>query len=200
MKRLFTLIALAASVAGAAPKIANSKISVAPQSQKIDLAGEESSVEFVAVVKPGSIRINGNGAKLAGTVTVSEKSLIADLVVHLKDFQTGISLRDKHMKEKFLEVDKYPDATLKITEMPLPQSPMKAALNLKAVPFKGVLNLHGVDNAVSGTADIDSTGASVLVDVKTATTISAHKIEKPGYLGVTVADDVDITAHLKLKK
>ncbi|MES3038384.1 MAG: YceI family protein [Bdellovibrionota bacterium] len=166
----------------------------------IDLSKEETSVRFLALVKPGSLRINGTGAKLSGTITLNGTQLAAEITVSLKDLETGISLRDQHMKEKYLEVEKYPTATLRITDMALPQSPLSSHINTKGVEFKGILNVHGVDSAVTGTADIDSTGSMIVAEVKTRTTISAHNIEKPGYLGVKVADEIEIQALMKLKK
>lgn len=96
------------------------------------------------------------------------------------------------MKEKFLEVPKYPDANLSITEMSLPENPFQKSIKLSSVPFKGTLKVHGVDNPVSGTADIDSTSGQVIAEVATQTKISAHQIEKPSYLGVKVNDEVEI--------
>ena len=192
MKLVSLFILLAPLVCDAAPSAAHT--------HNIDLSKEETSVEFLATVKPGSLHINGTGAKLNGTITIGEKTLDADIIAHLNELQTGISMRDRHMKEKFLEVEKYPDAELKIVDMPLSENPVKSAVNLKAVPFKGTLRLHGVDHPVTGTADVDSSGPAIVVEVKTSTSITAHKIEKPSYLGVRVEDDVEITAHMKLKK
>jgi polyisoprenoid-binding protein YceI len=168
--------------------------------RQIDLSKENANVEFLAMVKPGSIRINGAGAKVTGTLSVLEKSLTGALLVHLEELKTGIGLRDQHMKEKFLETKKFPDAKLIISEMNLPNNPFVVSAKLTGVPFKGLLSVHGVESKVDGTADIDSTGSEVVAEVKTKTTIAAHQIEKPSYLGVKVADDIDVLAHLKLKK
>lgn len=168
--------------------------------KEIDLNKEDTSAEFLALVKPGSLRINGTGAKVNGTLSMSEKSLKGNFVVHLQELKTGISLRDDHMKDKFLEVGKYPDASLTITEMNLPQNPFVSAVKLSGITFKGTLKVHGTESPVDGTADIDSTGPQVIAEVKTKTTIPAHQIEKPSYLGVKVADEIEIQAHLKIKK
>lgn len=168
--------------------------------KEIDLSKEDANVEFQAIVKPGSLHINGTGAKLTGNLTFMDKSLTGKIVVHLQELKTGIALRDEHMKEKFLEVNKYPDAVLTISEMSLPQNPFSTNVKMSSVPFKGLLLVHGVESKIEGAADIDSTGSQVIAEVKTKTTIPSHQIEKPSYLGVKVADDIDIQAHLKIKK
>lgn len=168
--------------------------------RKIDLSKEDASVEFLAKVKPGSISINGTGAKINGNLEIEHDSLTGELVVRLEELKTGIGLRDQHMKEKFLETNKYPEAKLKISEMKLTKDPFTNAAKQTAIPFKGTLTVHGSESKIEGTADIDSTGSQIIAEVKTATTIPAHKIEKPSYLGVKVADEIEVSAHLKLKK
>lgn len=169
---------------------------------QIDLAGagQAASVEFLALVKPGSLRINGTGGKATGRIEIIDNSVTGELTVQLDEIKTGISLRDTHMKEKFLETKKFPNAVLKITEMKLSENPFSGPVKMLAVPFKGTLNVHGVENNVTGSADIDSTGSAVIIEAKTKTTIQAHQIEKPSYLGIKVAEDIDLMAHLKLKK
>lgn len=171
-------------------------------SKVIDLTalGQESTIEFFAIVKPGALRIIGKGSKILGKLEILNQTLSGDLTVQLDEMTTGIELRDTHMKEKFLETKKYPNANLKIYEMKLPQDPFATSMKMNSVPFKGTLKVHDTESKVEGSADIDSTGPVILVEVKTKTTISAHKIEKPSYLGVKVADEIDILAHLKLKK
>jgi polyisoprenoid-binding protein YceI len=171
-----------------------------PSKRSVDLSSQNTSVEFLAIVKPGSLRINGTGAKVGGNISIVDKSLTGDLLVHLSELKTGIGLRDEHMKDKFLETSKYPDATLKITEMTLSQDPFVTPIKLSGVPFKGTLTVHGTENSIEGSADIDSMANDVNVEVKTKTTISNHKIEKPSYLGVKVDDVIELLAHLKLKK
>lgn len=171
-------------------------------STQIDLsdAGQVATVEFLALVKPGSLRINGTGGKTTGRIEIMDNSVTGELTVRLDEIKTGISLRDTHMREKFLETKKFPNAVLKITEMKLSENPFLVPVKLLAVPFKGTLNVHGIENNVNGSVDVDSTGSSVTIEAKTKTTIAAHQIEKPSYLGIKVAEDIDVLAHLKLKK
>lgn len=177
------------AAADATPKIVN-----------LSDAGNQGTIGFLAIVKPGSLRINGTGGKGTGIIEIADKSVSGEITVKLADMKTGIGLRDSHLKDKYLEVNEHPNAILKITEMLLPQDPFASTGTMKAVPFKGVLTVHGVENQVSGTADVESTDSSISVNAKTKTSIAAHNIEKPSYLGVKVTDDIEINANLRLKK
>lgn len=178
-------------------------LAVAPELQggKIfDLASEESKVEFKAVGRPSMLKINGTEGKLKGQVQISGENVSGEFIVSLDSMTTGISLRDEHMKKKYLETEKYPNAILKISDLKLTKNVLKETISQKEVPFKGLLNIHGIESPVEGTADIEATEKIISIIAKTRTNITAHKIELPSYLGIKVADVVDITTELKLKK
>ena len=100
--------------------------------------------------------------------------------------------------QRYLEVKKYPNASLKITNLQLPinfiqiKSPQK-------VSFNGLLNVHGVINPIKGEAQISVNSDNMMVIAKTKTTLDAHKIKTPGYMGITVADLVKIQVKFDAK-
>ena len=171
-------------------------LAAAAPAQPLKVDSGDSSLEFTAIGKPGFLRINGKDAKIAGTATPTGTGYSGTFTAKLDDFHTGIDMRDEHMKKKYLETDKYPTATLKWTV---------AKVNLgdsSEVPFKGTLTLHGVERPVEGTAKLDpsSDKKSVKVDAKFPLKLSDFKIEIPSYMGVTVAEDVDVHAEFTAKE
>jgi polyisoprenoid-binding protein YceI len=84
-----------------------------------------------------------------------------------------------------------------LTELKLPGNLGKGDGEAKAVPFKGTLSVHGVPQPVTGTVDIERKGAKAEMDFKFNTTIPSHKIELPSFMGVTVAEDVQITVEVE---
>src|ERR1700722_20264050 len=70
----------------------------------LDVSGKS---EFIAVGKPGFIKINGVGSGLKGTVKVIDNLISCLATFPLSSFDTGIAIRDKHLKEEYLEVQKY---------------------------------------------------------------------------------------------
>ena len=167
---------------------------------KLDLAKEESKVEFTAIGKPSLLKISGIGGKAKGLMELDGSNVKGDISVEMSDMTTGISLRDTHMKEKYLEVNKFPNAVLKISDLKFEKDPYSEVFSQKNVPFKGKMNIHGIEHDVEGTADIDSSKSEISVSAKTKTTITAHQIAIPTYMGIKIADEVQVSAELKIKK
>lgn len=166
----------------------------------IDLSSQESKVEFLAIGKPSLLKINGTGGKLKGQIQFTNLIVSADCTVALDGITTGIGLRDEHMKNKYLEIGKFPEATLKISELKIDKDFLKEKGIQKNIPFKGKLKIHGSESDIEGTADIDSDDKNISIQAKTKTNITAHKIDVPSYLGIKVADEVEIKVDLKIKK
>ncbi len=141
---------------------------------------------------PAGMKITGTTADLsvaedaAGNVVVS---------VPLSNLTTGIALRDRHMKEKYLEVPKYPAATLTIA---------RAALSLPAPGQKiegdarAMLVLHGQTRPVSIHYDTTAEGAGFSAHGKFRINMNEFGISVPSYLGVTVKPDVDVSASFRV--
>ena len=61
--------------------------------------------------------IGTGGFKMEGktpTVDVTDDGKVVTVVVGLTELVTGISLRDRHMRDKYLEVSKFPTTTLTV--------------------------------------------------------------------------------------
>lgn len=137
----------------------------------------EGTVRFAAKGNPGFLRIDGEGGKVQGSVTEDAGNTTGELTVELKDFKTGISLRDEHMRDKYLEVAKFPLATLKLK-------------SVTGETWTGDLTLKGVTKPVSGKVSADKI-ATFKVNLE------EYPIGVPSYLGVTVAKEVEVVVNLK---
>lgn len=168
--------------------------------EKYDLSQQETSVEFLAVGKPSLLKINGSGAKLIGNIEILANQVKGEFKVLLKDLTTGIELRDKHMKEKYLEVDKFPEAIFTISKIDLPTDFLIQKKLFSAVPFEGKIKIKGVDQEIKGNADVDTTGSLIIIKTEFKSQISSFHIDIPSYLGIKVADEVTIKTAMKLKK
>jgi polyisoprenoid-binding protein YceI len=146
----------------------------------------ESKVVFKAT-GPAGLSIEGKGHD----VKLKESSGTVVVTVKLGDITTGIALRDRHMKEKYLETAKYPNATLEVEKSKL-RFPSGNTVNANA---EGKLTLHGVTHPVkvSYRADGDATRAKVVGTLHL--NMKDYKIEVPSYLGVTVRPNVDVEVN-----
>ncbi len=140
------------------------------------------SVQFTGKGTVGTLIGKGSDLEIADdgtTVTVS---------VPLGNLQTGIALRDRHMREKYLEVQKFPKAELVVT---------RAALNIKpgadsAGDVQGTFTLHGVSKPVTFNYKATRKGEGYGVVGKFKINVLDFGIQKPSYLGVGINPDMDV--------
>jgi polyisoprenoid-binding protein YceI len=176
--------------------ILSSAAFAAPE-QALNVTG--GSVSFLAVGRPSAIKIRGNGSAPQGDIHVAGKDITGELTFALDSLNTGIDLRDHHMKEKYLQTDKNPTAKFKITKLTLPAPFSESSFKADNIPVEGELTLHGVTQPAKGTATIACNSGNATGHVEFSTNISDYKIEIPNYMGIKVADHVDIQVDLQAK-
>lgn len=134
---------------------------------------------------------------LSGQLVVDPKksgAIDGTLAVDLRTLQTGIGLRDNHMREGYLEVQKgegYEAATLDRIQL----DGIDPAVPVGKVSFRGTLSLHGLEREVSGTADIRRAGSDLKVSATFPVKVSDFAIASPTYLGVGVRNEVMVSVN-----
>jgi polyisoprenoid-binding protein YceI len=164
-----------------------------------DLNVTGGAVSFIAIGRPSAIKIHGKGPAPEGQLHVKGKEVTGSLSFDLNSLDTGIGLRNRHMKEKYLQTDKYPAAQFTITKMMLPSDWKLDGFKADQVPVEGKLTLHGQTQPVKGTADIRSNSGTAFGHVKFTTSIPDYKIDTPNYMGIKVADSVDVDVDVEAK-
>lgn len=157
---------------------------------------EQGTTNFLALGNPSAIRIDGKGQGPEGELKAEEKGdnllLSGNLLVNLKSTDTGIALRDRHMKEKYLEVEKFENATLTVKDLVVPKSALNKDSETK-LPFSGELELHGVKKPVQGDFIIkNSVQDGLKLTANFQLKLSDHGIVIPSFAGITVANQVEI--------
>jgi polyisoprenoid-binding protein YceI len=131
----------------------------------------------------GSFTAESSAVEVKGETKKAGAQLSAKSIeLDLNSLKTGIGLRDRHMKEKYFETEKFPKAIL-------------SQASGKDGKFTGSLTVHGVTQPISGTYEL-SGGKFV---GKFGTKISAYNISKPKYMGVGADDDVEVEVTLPEK-
>jgi polyisoprenoid-binding protein YceI len=133
-------------------------------------------------------------AALSGSVTASPTGSSAfdgSLAVDLRTLDSGITLRNEHLRTTYLEVDRRPDY----------QTATVSAIDLKGLnrdapdgkgSFTGSLTLHGTTKAVGGTVDVHRAGDGLQVKVSFPVSLSDFGIREPRYLGIGVNNTVQV--------
>lgn len=147
----------------------------------------EAKIVFKAA-GPAGLSFEGKGKD----VSLKESGAAVVVTVKLGSIETGIALRDRHMKEKYLETGKYPDAVLEVDKSKL-LLPSGSAVHSTV---DGKLTLHGVTRPVKVDYHADGNAKRANVDGTLRINMKDYKIEVPSYLGVTVRPNVDIEVKL----
>lgn len=130
---------------------------------------------------------------LSGDVTPAsdeQGAVRGALKVELQTLETGIGIRDRHMKNNYLEVEKGPGfATATFEDIRVEK------LEGKTV-FTAMLSLHGQKKKVSGAAELQQKDGKIRVQAQFPVKVSEFEIPAPTYLGVGVKDEIQIKVSL----
>jgi len=149
----------------------------------------EATVSFEAVGKPSLLKIKGHGARLSGRLSLATGNAGGKFEVDLDQFDTGIDLRNRHMKEKYLETAKFPKAALELESVELAKD-WRPGTDIADAKFKGRLTLKGVNKPIEGRLKV--TGPAMATEADFSLSLREFPLGVPSYMGVTVADAVNI--------
>jgi hypothetical protein len=153
-------------------------------------------VDFLATGKPSAIKIHGHGTGLTGTFVVDDKTVSGKFEFPMDNFDTGVEMRNHHMKEKYLETGKFKTAQLEVQPVLFSASVLNAGTSAKDLTFKGTMTLHGVSHPIQGTLQETTEKTKITAHAEFELTISDYAIVIPTYLGITVADTVHVSVDL----
>lgn len=113
--------------------------------------------------------------------------LSGEITLDLATIDTGIDLRNRHLREKYLQIARgqgFDKAVL--TEIGVPEASGTDFRGRSA--FTATLLLHGVKGPVSGACEIKADGTAVRVEASFPLTLRDFGIEPPEYMGVGVGN------------
>ena len=151
---------------------------------------DKPKVIFEAIGKPSFIKAKGFVPIKDLKLSLNNKKLSVVAIVLLDKLNSGIELRDEHLKNKYLEIKKYPQARLVISEKLI-----KFNSNSKIM---GTLELHGktkeIELKVEHSKTENSPKLSFFFDFK----LSDFEIDLPSFKGITAADTIKLNVETEL--
>ncbi|MBK7105699.1 MAG: YceI family protein [Ignavibacteriae bacterium] len=116
--------------------------------------------------------------------------------VDLRTLDTGIGLRNRHMRENYLETDDYPMAAYsgKIVKSE------KISENKFKVNLNGEMNIHGVNKKQNIEGIVEFIGDEIKVTTNFNVKLSDHKIEVPSLMFVKIDENMDLHVNFFLEK
>ncbi len=169
----------------------------------LDLRQASGHVEFQARAMPEMRKFRGSAPPNApppfgGTLVgkrVDDKWLISGTAtVDLTVLDTGIALRDKYMKEKYLETPKFPKAELMLSEVSFPTA------DVPSTDFKGVLKLHGESKEVKGRGKVETKNGVISVALEFYLNLNDYSIAQPTLMTVTVEPEISVVVFAEAKE
>lgn len=115
--------------------------------------------------------------------------------VDLRKLDTGIGLRNRHMRENYLHTDKYPYAkfTGKITEA----TPADGKTKVKV---QGSMDIHGVKRSMDVTGTMSGGGDKLRIMTNFDVRLTHHKIEVPQLMFVKIDENMELVLDFTVKK
>lgn len=190
-------IALPASAKGPKPAVAKTttETKAAPTGKSLSFKETDGKVGFLAVGKPAMIKIVGEGSGPKGDLTLADGKLQGTLTIDMTKLTTKIELRDDHMKNKYLEVGKYPTSTITFKDYSLKLDNLTSGAVEQ--PFTADLQLHGITKPVIGTIKLSKDNTTVTGVANFKIKVTDYMDTLPSYAGIKIADDVEVTVDLK---
>jgi hypothetical protein len=154
----------------------------------------------VTVVCPLTVggSFEATSSALAGRLTPDSTQpgrLQGELTVDLATLDTGIGLRNSHMRDNYLEVGRgegFSRAVLKNIVVGGDVATLSGRTS-----FTATLLVHGVERPVRGDARLSRDAGGVRVEASFPVVLAEHEIAKPRYLGVGVRDQVQVRVRFE---
>lgn len=169
--------------------------------EAVTLEAAKGRTEFLAIGRPSAIKVNGTGKGPTGALTVKKSEwdyvLNGEAVVDLSSFETGIETRDSHMKEKYLETDKFQNATLTFKDVKIASAIIEKGGEVKV---DAPLNLHGLTKPVSVTIKFSAKDADVKAESNFTVKLTDYGIPIPKFTLITIGDEIQVKTETVVSK
>ena len=112
---------------------------------------------------------------------------------------TGLSLRNKHMRENHIPPDNCPDAAFQLTTLTVPAGQLKDG-ERTAVQVTGTLSLHGQSKLISPVTWMTRQADELTIESDFTITLSEFNITRPEFLVLKLSDEQQISVKLVGRK
>lgn len=140
-----------------------------------------------------------------GTLNVMEGQLIFDpqaleegmsgrFTADVSSFDSGIGLRDRHMKNDYLETDTYPTAVFELDDA-RPTILKSSTADATHIAVAGTMTLHGVTRKLPVRAELVANGDQYTITSSFSIRLTDFNIDPPRWTIQRVQDEVDVTVE-----
>jgi len=153
---------------------------------------EEGYVEFKSSAP--LLTFKGTSNHLTGLIDLDQN--LVDFYVDLTTLDTGINLRNRHMRNSYLETDKFPFAefTGSMNSIFDPESTGK-----QEVTVMGAFTIHGVTREMEITGTLERMSDEIELIATWTVLLEDHNIDRPSVIFYELAEEQEVTIKALLK-
>jgi len=150
-------------------------------------------VEFVSTAP--LLEFTGKSNHLAGLINFDENKV--DFYVDLNTIDTGINLRNRHMRDSYLETEKFPFAEF-TGSLVTPYDFEKG--EVQEVTVNGIFTIHGVEQERDISGTLEKTAEGMMLKASWVVLLEDHDIRKPRVVFYELADEQTVSISILLLK
>lgn len=155
--------------------------------------GEKGEIVFISQAPLSEFE--GKSNNLNGLIDL-DKNLL-DFFIDLNTLKTGIGLRDRHMRENYLETKKYPFAEFTGKLKTVPTLETNKPVNVVAV---GKFKIHGVEKNMEVPGQLLLKGNELSLNATFKVLLSDYNISIPKVMFYELAEEQVVKLNITLKK
>lgn len=163
--------------------------------------GAKQTVQFVSDAPIE--KIVGKTSEANGEVSLDLANLPSgaggSIRVNMKSLDTGLSLRNEHMRDNHLQTEEFPEAVFTITSIVTAEPADISAGGTSNTLVRGELDLHGVKKQYEmlGRIAYDPATSTLTASYKWDVLLQDHAIPRPEFLFMKLSDTQQITVELE---
>jgi polyisoprenoid-binding protein YceI len=140
-------------------------------------------------------KFTGKSSSLKGRVDASTDTV--DFYIDLNTLKTGVNLRDEHMRENYLETEKFPFAEFLGVFVKKPDFSKKEK---QPVQVKGWFTIHGVKREMTIDGTATATPGALEIEAAWIIKLSDHNIPIPSMVIRKLSEIQEVSLKATLKK
>lgn len=157
------------------------------------LAQDGGYVEFISTAP--LLEFKGKSDNLAGLINFDDNTV--DFYIDLNTLDTGVRLRNQHMRDSYLETEKFPFAEFTGTLDTMYDFDKAGP---QEVTTTGIFNIHGVEREMTINGVLEYTGEGLKLDASWTILLEDHNIRKPRVVFYELADKQTVNISILLLK
>lgn len=154
---------------------------------------DDGYVEFVSSAP--LLEFTGKSNHLTGMIDFDEN--LVDFYVDLTTLDTGINLRNNHMRDSYLETDDFPFAEF-TGSLVTPYDFEKGGK--QEVMVAGTFKIHGVEQEVEIDGSLENTDKGMNLQASWTVLLEDHDIRRPRVVFYELAQEQEVSISITLKE